>query len=40
MLDANGLKNTEIVAADQSFAGISANILNDKELADAVSIIG
>ena len=40
VLDANGLENTEIVAADESFASISGNILSDKELADAVSIIG
>ena len=40
VLDANGLQNTKIVAADGSFSGISSNILSDKELADAVSIIG
>ena len=40
VLDGNGLENTRIVAADGSFQGISSNILSDKDLADAVSIIG
>ena len=39
-LDANGLVNTKIVAADGSFGSISSNILSDKELADAVNTIG
>ena len=40
VLDANSLENTKIVAADGSFGSISSNVLSDKELADAVSIIG
>ena len=40
MLDDYGFENTKIVAADGSFADISSAILSDKELADAVSIIG
>ena len=39
-LDADGFTSVKIVAADSSFAGISKDILNDKELSDAVSIIG
>ena len=39
-LDTDGFSNVKIVAADSSFAGISKDILNDKELSDAVSIIG
>lgn len=34
-----GLNGTEIVAADKKFE-IASDILSDKELADAVSIIG
>ena len=40
MLDSLGFNTTEIVAADEKFLQISTNILTDKELADAVSIIG
>ena len=39
-LDTDGFSNVKIVAADSSFAGISKDILNDKELSDAVSVIG
>jgi len=39
-LDSNGFTSTKIVAADGSFNAISSNILSDKDLADAVSIIG
>ena len=40
MLDANGLENTKIVAADGKFDRISIEINLDQKLADAVSIIG
>ena len=40
MLDSLGFNATKIVAADEKFLQISSNILADKELADAVSIIG
>ncbi|XP_065883911.1 galactocerebrosidase-like isoform X2 [Dysidea avara] len=39
-LDSYGFKSTEIVAADTKFAPISSDILSDKDLASAVSIIG
>ena len=38
-LNSFGLNHTEIVAADKKFE-IASDILSDKELADAVSIIG
>ena len=38
-LDSFGLNTTEIVAADKKFE-IASDILSDKELAEAVSIIG
>lgn len=38
-LDSFGLNATEIVAADKKFE-IASDILSDKELAEAVSIIG
>ena len=40
MLNSFGFNSTEIVAADEKFLQISTNILTDKELAEAVSIIG
>ena len=40
MLDSSGLSHVEIVAADGSFAGISADMLVDKELNASVSIVG
>ena len=40
MLNLFGFNTTEIVAADEKFLDISTNILSDKELAEAVSIIG
>ena len=40
MLNSFGFNSTEIVAADEKFLEISTNILSDKELAEAVSIIG
>jgi galactosylceramidase len=39
-LDADGFSSVKIVAADSSFGSISKDILNDKELSDAVSVIG
>ena len=39
-MDSDGFASTKIVAADSSFGGISSNILSDKDLANAVSIIG
>ena len=40
MINSFGFNSTEIVAADEKFLDISTNILSDKELAEAVSIIG